>query len=383
MKDYYQILGVSRTASGDEIKRAYRRLALKWHPDRWVTGSEQQKKTADARFKEINEAHSVLSDPDKRKEYDLELWVFERQAPPKPPESGAGYSGGSTGGTGSGGSKSSGSAGGTSSGRTSAGGQTRGTNTGHTSSGSTSGGSGYGGSNTGGRSAGANNGHTSSGGTSGGSGYGGSSTGGRSTGSNTGRTSTGSSSTGSGTGRTSSGGTSGSAGTRGPSSGGNSGGSYTGHYGNTTPRGSSTSDDRGKNPGKDPDGGKFWQIFVWIVAVAMILVIVFLSVIPREERDNGSQPKGDRDTIEVIYELEPEKPAPPVITIDHTKEINEQSARIEAQLKALQKKKDRDGADKLNPDLIQDVRDKINMLQGLDKESAEMYRNRLNEIING
>jgi len=64
-KDYYAILGVSRTAADKEIKQAYRRLARKYHPD--VNPGD---KSAEARFKEINEAHEVLSDPEKRKKYD-------------------------------------------------------------------------------------------------------------------------------------------------------------------------------------------------------------------------------------------------------------------------------------------------------------------------
>ncbi len=64
-KDYYRILGVKREASEQEIKQAYRRLARKHHPD--VNPGD---KTAEARFKEINEAHEVLSDTEKRKKYD-------------------------------------------------------------------------------------------------------------------------------------------------------------------------------------------------------------------------------------------------------------------------------------------------------------------------
>jgi len=65
-KDYYQILGVPRNASNEAIKKAYRKLAMQYHPDR-NTGKE---KWANEKFKEINEAFSVLGDPEKRKQYD-------------------------------------------------------------------------------------------------------------------------------------------------------------------------------------------------------------------------------------------------------------------------------------------------------------------------
>jgi len=65
-KDYYEVLGVSRTAPEDEIKKAYRKLALKYHPDR-NPGNKQ----AEEKFKEISEAYAVLSDAEKRKTYDL------------------------------------------------------------------------------------------------------------------------------------------------------------------------------------------------------------------------------------------------------------------------------------------------------------------------
>jgi len=69
-RDYYEVLGVSKTASADEIKSAYRKLALKWHPDRWVNGTDAEKKTAEENFKEAAEAYSVLSDPQKKARYD-------------------------------------------------------------------------------------------------------------------------------------------------------------------------------------------------------------------------------------------------------------------------------------------------------------------------
>ena len=69
-RDYYEVLGVDKKASAEEIKSAYRKLALKWHPDRWVNGSDAEKKTAEDNFKEAAEAYSVLSDPDKRAKYD-------------------------------------------------------------------------------------------------------------------------------------------------------------------------------------------------------------------------------------------------------------------------------------------------------------------------
>ena len=64
-RDYYDVLGVSRTASDEEIRKAFRRLARKYHPD-----SNPGDKQAEAKFKELNEAYSVLSDPKKKQIYD-------------------------------------------------------------------------------------------------------------------------------------------------------------------------------------------------------------------------------------------------------------------------------------------------------------------------
>ena len=65
-RDYYEVLGIQKGASEDDIKQAYRKAALKWHPDRWVNGTDAEKKTAEEKFKEASEAYSVLSDPQKR-----------------------------------------------------------------------------------------------------------------------------------------------------------------------------------------------------------------------------------------------------------------------------------------------------------------------------
>ena len=64
-KDYYKILGVERKANEEDIRKAYRKLAMQYHPDR-----NPDDKQAEERFKEINEAYQVLSDPKKRAHYD-------------------------------------------------------------------------------------------------------------------------------------------------------------------------------------------------------------------------------------------------------------------------------------------------------------------------
>jgi len=88
-KDYYDVLGVARDASGEEIKKAFRKLAHKYHPD-----VAKDKTTGEAKFKEINEANEVLSDPEKRRKYDQlgANWNHpERQPPPPQPGFGGGY----------------------------------------------------------------------------------------------------------------------------------------------------------------------------------------------------------------------------------------------------------------------------------------------------
>src|SRR5262249_35688709 len=84
-KDYYSILGVSKTASDKDLKQAFRKMARKFHPD--VNPGD---KAAEAKFKEINEAYEVLGDPDKRKKYD-ELGANWRAYENVPP--GAGFGG--------------------------------------------------------------------------------------------------------------------------------------------------------------------------------------------------------------------------------------------------------------------------------------------------
>lgn len=86
-RDYYQVLGVDRSASADDIKKAYRKLAMKYHPDR-----NPGDKSAEEKFKEVGEAYEVLSDADKRSRYDS--YGFAGVDPNFNPNAGGGFGGG-------------------------------------------------------------------------------------------------------------------------------------------------------------------------------------------------------------------------------------------------------------------------------------------------
>jgi curved DNA-binding protein len=83
-QDYYEVLGVDRDASPELIKKAYRKLAIKWHPDQNASNME----AAELRFKQISEAYEVLSDPEKRKKFDSfgEHWEHGQDFQPPPGE---------------------------------------------------------------------------------------------------------------------------------------------------------------------------------------------------------------------------------------------------------------------------------------------------------
>ncbi|MBR1934424.1 MAG: molecular chaperone DnaJ [Muribaculaceae bacterium] len=69
-RDYYEVLGVQKNATADELKKAYRKLAIQYHPDRQQGKSDEEKKAAEEKFKEAAEAYDVLSNPEKRQRYD-------------------------------------------------------------------------------------------------------------------------------------------------------------------------------------------------------------------------------------------------------------------------------------------------------------------------
>ena len=104
-RDYYEVLGVSKNASDDEIKKAYRKTAKKYHPDLNPDNPE-----AEAKFKECNEAYEVLSDPQKKARYDQ--FGFAGVDPNYGAGQGGGFGGGSFGGSRGGGSFGGGSFGG-------------------------------------------------------------------------------------------------------------------------------------------------------------------------------------------------------------------------------------------------------------------------------
>ncbi|MGJ8644139.1 MAG: DnaJ C-terminal domain-containing protein [Luteolibacter sp.] len=88
-RDYYEVLDIGRDATPADVKKAFRKLARKFHPD-----VAEDKATAEEKFKEINEAYEVLSDPEKRKKYDALGANWNGQAPPPPPGGGYSASGG-------------------------------------------------------------------------------------------------------------------------------------------------------------------------------------------------------------------------------------------------------------------------------------------------
>jgi len=69
-RDYYEVLGVPKNASESDIKKAYRKAAMKYHPDKFANSSDAEKKDAEEKFKEINEAYEILSDAQKKAAYD-------------------------------------------------------------------------------------------------------------------------------------------------------------------------------------------------------------------------------------------------------------------------------------------------------------------------
>src|SRR5664279_1189286 len=89
-KDYYAILGVSRGASAEDIKKAFRKLARQYHPDK-----ARDKKAGEEKFKEINEAYEVLGDPQNRKKYDQlgTRWKEGTGFEPPPGQQGRAWSG--------------------------------------------------------------------------------------------------------------------------------------------------------------------------------------------------------------------------------------------------------------------------------------------------
>ena len=366
MKDYYQIIGVSRTAGPDEIKKAYRKLAMRFHPDRWVNGTDAEKKQAEVQMKELNEAYETLSDPNKRSNYDWLLWKSGQ----KDSSGSSNSQAGSPGGSGSRGTSPGGSSGGTGSRGASYGGSTGGTGSRGTSSSSSSGGTGSRGTFSNGSSGGTGSRGTSSSSSSGGTGSRGTSSNGSSGGTGSRGASYGGSTGGTGSRGTSSSGSSGGTGSRGTSSNGSSGG--------TGSRGTSSS---GSSGGTDNDGGEIIDMIKMILGFVIIigLVVLIMQAIITKDMDKSVEP--GHNPNEPIEQMDERMNSPqPTIMIDHTKEISELQSGIEKQLKALRLQKERNG--QLNPALIQSVNDKINRLDRLDRETAKTYHKSLYAIIN-
>ena len=77
-EDYYETLGLTKSATSAEIKKAYRKMAIMWHPDKHA-GNKEKQDEASKKFQDIGEANEVLSDPEKKGKYDRGEDVFENQ----------------------------------------------------------------------------------------------------------------------------------------------------------------------------------------------------------------------------------------------------------------------------------------------------------------
>ncbi|KAJ1556900.1 hypothetical protein HK405_001460, partial [Cladochytrium tenue] len=99
-KDYYKILGVDRNANDSEIKKAYRKMALQYHPDKQASLPEEERHSNDAKFKEVSEAYSVLSDPRKKELFDSGMEIDGSSASAGMGGSPFGFGGGGGGGGG-------------------------------------------------------------------------------------------------------------------------------------------------------------------------------------------------------------------------------------------------------------------------------------------
>ena len=67
---YYNILAIDKSANDEEIKKSYKKAAVKWHPDKWANRTDEEKKNAEEKFKEVGTAYEVLSNPEKKNIYD-------------------------------------------------------------------------------------------------------------------------------------------------------------------------------------------------------------------------------------------------------------------------------------------------------------------------